>query len=96
VYHGSRGLPSMLMLMPNKLLWGKDFVSFLLSAVPGQGSAQGWVRGCLTQRRQTRRRAAVGQQQLQLVLTQSCCCTWVHAPDRCWCTRPATTTLSRT
>jgi len=27
VYHGSRGLPSMLMLMPNRHLWGKDFVS---------------------------------------------------------------------
>ena len=27
VYHGSRGLPSVLMLMPNARLWGKDFVS---------------------------------------------------------------------
>lgn len=27
VYHGSRGLPSLLMLLPNRHLWGKDFVS---------------------------------------------------------------------
>jgi hypothetical protein len=27
VYQGSRGLPSILMLMPNTRLWGKDFVS---------------------------------------------------------------------
>lgn len=26
IYHGSRGLPSMLMLMPNRGLWGKEFV----------------------------------------------------------------------
>lgn len=33
VYHGSRGLPSMLMLMPNWHLWGKDFVSHVLCFV---------------------------------------------------------------
>jgi hypothetical protein len=40
VYQGSRGLPSMLMLMPNTRLWGKDFVSTESSGVGGRGSRQ--------------------------------------------------------
>lgn len=37
VYHGSRGLPSMLMLMPNRHLWGKDFVSQAVSQLYAAG-----------------------------------------------------------
>jgi hypothetical protein len=37
VYQGSRGLPSMLMLMPNTRLWGKEFVSRESSGGEGRG-----------------------------------------------------------
>lgn len=42
MYQGSRGLPSILMLMPNTRLWGKDFVShYCCGTAARKGDARG-------------------------------------------------------